>query len=319
MKNPYLIRMLEPEDWKAHFDEGTQVINDFILPYGPHGKEISDTVYHVDASVPYHEHRSGFETFFVPFGKVECIVRGQKFIMEAGDILHLPPYVGHGFRHLEEGTIWRELFQDIYMAEAMVRKNFVNDTYPGKLNDDPKFLAHYRSGNDSIPREPGVGHVVVDHKDVREVRTPEFSLATYNFDGVTMKLKVGRWECNGVKEVWHYTFVQGFTAEWDNPYRFFETFYITKGRIRFEIMDQVFEATKDCLVHIPPYHIHKMTVLEEGTEMYDMNTEAYLLSMLEDFESVKYHTPEKLEDPAFVTEFKERYNCFLTFAGKRES
>jgi quercetin dioxygenase-like cupin family protein len=317
MKSKYLFRMMEPEDWVRHYDEGTQVVNDFILPYGPAAKEVSDTVYHIGADVPYHEHRSGFETFFLPKGRVECLVRGQKFIMEAGDILHLPPFVGHGFKHLEEGNIWRELFQDIYMADGIEKKNFVNQSYPGKLQDDPVFLAHYRSGNDSIPREPGVPHVVKDRKDVYELRTPEFSHAVYKFDGVVMNLKVGRWECRGVKEVWHYSMEKGFAAEWDEPYKYYETFYIYKGRVRFQVMEEEFEAREDCLVHIPPFRKHCMTVLEDHTEIYDMNTETLMLSMLEDYESIKLHNPEKLDDQAFLKEFRQRYGCYITGAGKK--
>lgn len=317
MKSKYLIRMLNPEDWVRHYDEGTQDVNDFILPYGPQGKEVSDTVYHINAEVPYHEHRTGFETFFLPKGKVECFVRGQKFIMEAGDILHLPPYIGHGFRHLEEGTIWRELFHDIYMADGIAMKNFVNMAYPEKLKDDAKFLAHYRSRVDSIPREPAVAHVEKDRRDVWEVRTPDFSHATYKFEGVTMKLKIGRWECNGVKEIWHYDLEKGFTAEWNEPYKHYETFYISKGTVKFEIMDEVFEATEDCLVHIPPFHTHKLTVLSDDAEIYDMNTESLMLSMLEDYESIKNSSPEKLKDEKYVKEFMEKYECYVSFAGKK--
>lgn len=317
MLNQYLFRMLEPEDWVRHYDEGTQDVNDFILPYGPHGKEISDTVYHVGADVPYHEHRSGFETFFVPRGRVRCWVRGQQFEMGPGDLLHLQPYTGHGFEHLEEGTIWRELFQDIYMADAIYTKGIIRDNFPTRMDDDPNFRAHVRSANDMIRREPAEPHVVCDPSQVRELRTHDFALATYHFDGIELKLKVGRWECAGVKEVWLYTMDKGFYAEWANPMKYYNTFYVAKGRAKFTVMGEEFEAGEHCLVHIPPYHIHKVEILADGTEIYDMNTEAYLLSLLEDHESVKARTPELLEDPAYVTALKERFGCYMTAMGKK--
>lgn len=44
MYEKYLIKMNAPKDWIRHWDEGTQVVNDFILPRGPHEKdEMSDT------------------------------------------------------------------------------------------------------------------------------------------------------------------------------------------------------------------------------------------------------------------------------------
>lgn len=318
MLNKYLFRMLEPEDWIHHYDEAPEdVVNEFINPYGPHGKEVSDTVYHKDAEVVYHEHRSGFETFYVPRGMVQCWIRGQEFIMEPGDMLHLQPYTGHGFKYLEEGTIWRELFQDIYMADSMYTKAVIRDNFPTRLEDDPKFLAHVRSANDMIRRQPVVTHVVKDRTEVRELRTHDFSLATYNFDGICLKLKVGRWECAGVKEIWQYTMDKGFYVEWANPMKYYNTFHVAKGRAKFTVMGEEFEATEHCLVHIPPYHPHKVEILEDGTEIYDMNTETLLLSLLEDYESIKTRTPEKLEDSDFLESFKDGFGCYITSMGKK--
>ena len=45
MEKRYLIRMNNSEDWLRHWDEGTQVVNDFLLPIGPYEKdEMSDTI-----------------------------------------------------------------------------------------------------------------------------------------------------------------------------------------------------------------------------------------------------------------------------------
>ena len=64
MYHRFLIRMNEPEDWLRHWDEGTQVVNDFIFPQGPYEKdEMSDTIYHEGATVGYHQHQKGYETF----------------------------------------------------------------------------------------------------------------------------------------------------------------------------------------------------------------------------------------------------------------
>ena len=41
----------------------------------------------------------------------------------------------------------------------------------------------------------------VPKESMHEVRTPGFAYSTYSFDGLEMRLIIGRWECNGVKEV----------------------------------------------------------------------------------------------------------------------
>lgn len=92
MYEKYLIDMNDPKDWIRHWDEGTQVVNDVILPRGPHEKdEMSDTIYHKDATVPYHQHRKGFETFEIAAGSVECFMRGKRFSAHVGDIIHIAP------------------------------------------------------------------------------------------------------------------------------------------------------------------------------------------------------------------------------------
>lgn len=108
MYEKYLIKMNDSSDWIRHWDEGTQVVNDFILPRGPHEKdEMSDTIYHKDATVPYHQHRKGYETFEIAAGSVECFMRGKRFIASAGGYhphraLYAPriPFSGGGY-HLE--------------------------------------------------------------------------------------------------------------------------------------------------------------------------------------------------------------------------
>lgn len=98
----YVIDMMNPKDWLRHYNEGEEVVNDFILPRGPRQKdEFSDTIYHAGTEVPYHCHRHGFETFEVAKGSVDCVVDGRHFIAQAGDLIHLPPNTAHGFVFLE--------------------------------------------------------------------------------------------------------------------------------------------------------------------------------------------------------------------------
>ena len=163
----YVIRMMEPGDWLRHYNEGDEVVNDFILPRGPRQKdEFSDTVYHKGASVPYHWHQHGFETFEIARGSVDCVIDGKHFIAKEGDLLHIPPYTAHGFVHLEEGTIWRELFQEMDMSGGIFEKNIVNAYYE-PMKEDAAFMAMYRAGKTMRREEPAVWkQPPVDHSTV---------------------------------------------------------------------------------------------------------------------------------------------------------
>lgn len=314
MKSNYLIRMTEPSDWLRTYDEGTQNVNDFILPIGPYEiNEMSDTIYHKNASVDYHEHAKGYETFFIREGRVECTMRGKRFIADKGDILHIPPYVAHGFVFLEEGTIWRELFQEMNMAQGIRNKNRIKNSYSG-LYEDPDFRTIYRQAHHNFTREKPVA-VEVPKESMWELRTPDFAYSTFRLNGVALRLVIGRWECNGVKEVWKADLEKGFKVCWDYPNPNDELYYVCSGRVGCKVLDEEFEAGPDCLIHIPPYTSHRFEALEDS-QIYDCGCAARLLDLLEDIESLKQYQPEKLEDKDFMTQYKRQYNCWVTYCGK---
>ena len=310
MYHKYLIRMNEPEDWLRHWDEGTQVVNDFIFPYGPYDKnEMSDTIYHEGATVGYHQHQKGYETFQIAKGSVECIIRGKRFIAHAGDIIHLVPYTSHGFKFLEEGTIWRELFQEINMSQGIMDKNTVAQHYP-HFREDPEFMDMYRGEHKSLTRLTPVP-VDVDKHTMHEVRTPEFAYSEYSGEGFDIKLKVGKWETNGVKEIWQASVKKGLEVRYDYPHANWELYYVMKGALGVTVLGETFVAGPDCLVHIPPFHAHSIKVLEDA-EVLDYGGETDLLALMEDLDSLKAFQSEKLEDAAFMQQFKRKYRCYVT-------
>lgn len=318
MEKRILIRMNEPADWIRTWDEGTQNVNDFILPHGPHMKdEVSDTIYHKDAEVPYHEHGMGTETFFIAEGSVECFIRGKHFVVNKGDILHIQPYTSHGFRFLEEGTVWRELFQEIDMAQGIYEKNSVHQNHPQYL-DDSEFLEMYRDGSYIFDREKDIAAIAedVDKHTVHEVRTPEFAYMTYKGEGYELRQKIGRWECGGVKEVWQGLLEKGLCVEFNYPHRNWELYYIAKGKVRFDVEGETHIAEKDCLVHIPPYHAHTMEVLEDS-ELFDCGGETYLMELLEDYKIIAATHPEKLECQDFKEKLFHKYRCYITGVYKK--
>ena len=312
----YLIRMYEPEDWHHSIDEGTQVVNSFILPMGPHQKnEFSDTVYNSVVEVPYHEHSKGFETFFVAKGKVQCTVRGKRFILEAGDILHLPPYVAHGFKHLEGGTVWRECFLDIGIAQKVINRARIKDNY-GDLFNDPEFQTVYMKDYGRIMRATPSPEDV-DKREMWEVRAPGFAYNTFQRKGLVLRLVVGRWELNGIKEIWEAVADKGVFVKWEYPHPEHELYYIASGRFRFKVMGSEFEAYPDCLVSIPPYSVFELESLEDGSKLYDCGGSARLLDLLEDLRAYKANEPQKLTDKAFVKQLTSYTDCWVTEFGRK--
>ena len=310
MYHKFLIRMNEPEDWLRHWDEGTQVVNDFIFPYGPYEKnEMSDTIYHEGATVGYHQHQKGYETFQIAKGSVECVIRGKRFVAHAGDIIHLVPYTSHGFKFLEEGTIWRELFQEINMSQGIMDKNTIAQNYP-HYREDPEFMDMYRGEHKSLTRLTPVP-VDVDKHTMHEVRTPEFAYSEYHGEGFDIKLKVGKWETNGVKEIWQASVQKGLEVRYDYPHANWELYYVMKGALEVTVLGEIFVAGPDCLVHIPPFHAHSIKVLEDA-EVLDYGGETDLLALMEDLDSLKAFQSEKLEDAAFLRQFKRKYRCYVT-------
>ena len=314
----FVIRMMDPKDWLCHYNEGSEVVNDFVLPRGQQMKEMSDTVYHAGTEVPYHQHCNGYETFEIAQGRMECIVDGKHFIGEAGDIIHLPPYTAHGFIWLEEDTIWRELFHDINMAGGIDEKNMVNTYYP-EMKEDPEFMQMYRSGK-SIPREhPKMSDLpLTDHKDVYQVRTPDFAWMVHEGPGYAIKLKVEKHETGGVKEIWYADVKKGLTVEYKYPHKGYELFYVKSGKVELTVdhahghpEPQTFIVEGSSLIDIPPYHTYTIRVLEDAG-IYNYGGEYDLKACLEDMATKRRADPHCFDDQSEYLRFLRRYGVYAT-------
>lgn len=315
----YVIKMMDPKDWVRHYNEGEEVVNDFILPRGPRERdEFSDTVYHANTEVPYHWHHRGFETFEIAAGRVECVIEGKHFIATAGDIIHLPPFTSHYYRFLDEDTIWRELFQEINMSGGIFEKNMVK-TYYSELLEDPDFMAMYREGK-TMKREVPVelSQPCVDHNTVFQCRTPEFAWTTAEGDGYSLKLKVARFETAGCKEIWNCQLKKGLTAEYKYPHKGYDMLYIKSGKLELTVDHthasadaQTWIVEADSIIDIPPYHTYTIKVLEDA-EVYNYGGDHYLQNCIEDLASVKANDPERIADEAGMLKFLRSYGVYCT-------
>ena len=314
----FVIKMLDPKDWACHYNEGSEVVNDFVLPHGPHMKEFSDTVYHAGTEVAYHQHNTGYETFEIAAGRMDCVVDGKRFIGEAGDIIHLPPYTAHGFIWLEEGTIWRELFHDIDMAGGIHEKNMVNNYY-AYMKEDPEFMAMYRSGKSITRENPKHDELpLYDHKDVYQVRTPDFAWMTHEGEGYSIKLKIEKFETAGTKEIWYADLKKGLKVEYKYPHNCFELLYVKSGKLELTIDHahghpdaQTFIVEGSSIIHIPPYHTFTIRILED-TAIYNYGGEYDLKACLEDMQSKLRADAHAFDNEEDRLKFQRRYGVYAT-------
>lgn len=311
-QHKFVIQANNPEDWLFDLSDGGETVHQFTWPVGPYEKnECSDTIYHAGEQVGYHEHRKGIETFLIANGSVDVTIRGKHTIAKCGDIIFLAPYTSHAFTYLEEGTIWRECFQEINMSGGIINKHTVKKNY-GDLYFDPEFRPRYLAATKNMERLPPVNVTEVTREELPEIRTPEFGFSTFHYDGIELRQKVGRWETNGVREVWQAILKKGVRIAWNDPYGEPEVYLVSKGSIRLSVMDQEYVVGKDTFINIPPYVKREIEVLSDNTEIFDLGCSACMLEMQEDMASAKVNQPELLKDAAAKKAFMQKYGCYIT-------
>ena len=310
MKHKYVINCYDPQDWLFQLDDGIEDSRHFILPTGEFEKnEMSDTLYHAGSVVPYHQHSKGYETFYIARGSVEAIVRGKRCLLNTGDMLHLAPGTPHGFTFLEEGTVWRELFQGINMCGKAKNKHWITENFEG-LYFEPEFRKKYLKNE--LIREANVVAVDVDKNDLPEVRGPGFAYSTFNFDGIELRQKVGRWECNSVKEIWQAIMKKGAKISWSMPHREPALFLVEKGALKLMVMGEEYTACADSIIDIPPYVPFSIETMEDDTIIYDFDCSAHLLSLLEDLEALRKNEPSRIDTAQKLQAFMDKYDCFIS-------
>lgn len=283
----------------------------FITPVGEKMEhEMGDVYYHKGAMVPYHVHSKGYETFMIDRGAALVTINGKQCTIGEGDLLHIPPYVAHEFTFLEEGTIWREVFQEMDMYGGIYEKNRILRCFPAML-EDAEALAEFRKGKHTLRPGP-VDPEVVSKEEIPQVRPKGSALRSFRFDGVTCNLKVGRWETGGASEMWEFVFDKGVRLEWKKPSPHWELYVVREGKVEVTAATRTYVAGKRDIIHIPAYISHTFRVLEEGTTLHAYQCKAQVLTMLEELDLARTKDPEQLKNAAFVETLMKRRNCYLS-------
>jgi quercetin dioxygenase-like cupin family protein len=263
-----------------------------------------------DDVISLHEHRVGYETFFIDSGRAYLYTGGKKCLVTKGDILCLQPYQAHGTVFVEPAK-HRGSLHNMHSA---------NDTpaisalmgYEADALKNPE-VSPFRSGGDFFRRERPV-FKEVPAAEVAAVRNPARPTVFYEFEGVTMKQISARWENGGVCELWCADMAAGFHAEWMQCPKHREQLYVREGEVRITVYGEDYTAYAGCLVNIPKFASHSLTALSRA-EVYDCCGQTMWEEFLQDYTSIRTYDPGRLKNPETLAALKERYGCQIRSVG----
>jgi quercetin dioxygenase-like cupin family protein len=256
-----------------------------------------------------HEHRKGYETFFIDSGKMWLYINGQKCMLTQGDILHLQAGQIHGMSFIED-VKYRGIYHDyIYSPDlgpfGKAKEYAPNDPELNKLMPAMDYIHHERTLFKEVPVE-----------QCTAVRNPKRPLAEYKLNGVTMKILIQRWENAGVNELCCAVMEPGFTAEWVKYPTNHEQFYIRNGSVKFKVFDEEFVAPPESIVDIPKFAPHSLEALTKA-EVYDLGGLTLWSSFLHDYMSIKTYDPERFAKPETISELKAKFDCQIQCIGMK--
>ncbi len=264
-----------------------------------------------------HEHRNGYETFFVDSGSMWLYIDGMKCKLTKGDILHLQAAQIHGMSFIED-VKYRGTYHDLVVDPDGAAVGNVLAHMP-ELKDDPelmKLMPSLKGGLDMVPRERFL-FKEVPVEQCSAVRNPKRPLAEYKLEGVTMKILTQRWENAGANELCCAEMEPGFTAEWVKYPKNRELLYLRSGRIKFKVFNEEFVAYDECVINIPKFAPHSLEALEKS-ELYDLGGLTFWSSFMHDYMSIKTYDPERLKQPGVVDGLKDKFNCPIKCIGMKK-
>jgi len=308
---------IKQDDYFAKFmdwdDSSPCYVLYYIEPSGPfEANEMSDSIYGKGDFVPYHEHQRGSEVFLIDNGTVECQIRGKRAVAGKGDMIVITPYVSHGFVFLEDGVIWRELFQQIQMNEGILQLDRVREYHP-ETAKDPAFNESVlkRDGTDFFPWKPSLRDV--DKSEIPQIRPYDYAIDRFDLEGISFLQKVTRLETNGNKEVWQIRANKGIVMNWNewNPHNILFVVYSGSVLVKLDGMEPFTAGERDIL-NIPNYVAGSIEI-EEDAVLLDYNCRGYLYRALDEMEALKASDPTAYHDSAVRDDILKRADYFISW------
>jgi len=313
---PYLIDLMNPDDWLYPITlvgpDGTVGEHQRTI-FMPEGADrlfcVTDSVMHANQGDPNepitfcHEHKIGYEIFFVDSGSMDIIANGLRSRLSPGDILFLQPYVAHSMFFFED-VKYRGFFHHLSNSDAAA------DLAPLRAFDpdyakDPEFPGIFKHPDMGF-REPEVDFKVVPASENPVVRHKDRPLAAFSYKGITAKMLTGRWENQGSLEMWCFELSKGTEVESNRYLMQRQMYYVTSGEVKFKIFDQEFVAKAENIVNIPSFARFKAEALTDAV-VYDVGGLPRWYAYFKDRASIMKLDPERWEKPETKTELQKKY------------
>jgi hypothetical protein len=223
----------------------------------------------------------------------------------------VPPCTSHGFKYLDEPTIWREWFQGIKMNEGLLEQRRFRE-----YGDASMSTAHFdqkiarRLGTDWFDFKPVVRDV--PKEKVLNIRPYDFAYETFTFPGVKMLQKIARCEMGGNIEFWQYRMDKGFTTSANMWNAHGIRWGVYAGSVKVNIPNhESFVAEVHDIINIPAYMPCELTAAENGTVVYDYACKGFLFRALEYISAMRAQNADILKDEEKLAKLlEERYDIF---------
>lgn len=285
--------------------------NLYVEAYGIHSNnEVSDYRVKGGDKVSAHIHRYGFELFTILSGSVECSLGAKRCMAYPGDMILVRPYVPHAFIYREDNTVWQETVVALSLYENERAFGRLVQNCPENI-EDRAFMVKFQNGNG---RKDYYEIPAMEAEEVAPEHMPflvrkEDCYKRYEMPGIELRLKFGRWDLGGLKELWEYRMKKGFCMKTDFV-RSPDQFIVKSGSVRVEVQHlQPQIARAGDVIHIPNYTQHSITALEDDTVVHDCNCEMELLMMLEEYTRNSANHPALVNNEAYIEELKQKYDC----------
>ena len=310
---------ITPEDFLFDMDEfidGSEPRSraKLYIEGDPHGlNEVGDANYFIGNRVLPHEHRNGYETFLIDNGTIEFIQLSKKVKGHKGDLVHIMPFTPHSIHCLEDNSIWRAFHQGLWLFDYGKNDRDFRDRHW-----DTYFSPEFKAQNSVRDQSIWFDYGLPESRDVLPEEMPsfrhyDFALAEYSYEGIILKLKVGRWETNGLKEVWQLRLSSRYKFSWNMMHPFPHLYDVFSGSVRVSLegMEPFIAKTRD-LLHIPKFLGGSIEALED-TVLLDTGCQGNLTRFMDELNIYKIKEPKKIKDQTFVKDLMKKNNYYVFF------
>jgi len=229
----------------------------------------------------YHYVERGAKTFTVMKGSVQVVSNGRKFVLTEDDIFNAEAWRPYSMTFLTDDTVVREI--SLFGRE------------PRQDLPDPAAWAY------------------ADKANVDEVSAKGQGIYEFAVSGIKFLLKVGRWQLDGLKEIWEFLMDKGYRIAINDSLDRESLFMIRSGRFLVKIGDDEFVAGEggEGLIRVPPKTAYAFTALSDDCAILDFHVTCHLFRLLEMVEAARDYFPERLSDEEYLDYLCEANKVYM--------